>query len=202
MSWGAALRKYRRNNNLTIEQIAEELGIEPRTVRRWEAEVSRPGDSNLVKLKLLLLRIEPISVDRALIVLVETCAKPAMLYDRNHRLVMTSHVHRELYNYRLEDALGMDTLQTATSPVRSYLKDNADQIAEWEQTPTISRAVFRVMRKPDDPGLFRPTATTYLRVGGYVVRDDHGGYMGSFTIADIVDKATCEAIPDGFVPDL
>jgi transcriptional regulator with XRE-family HTH domain len=201
MSWGAALRKYRRQNNRTIEQTAEELGIEPRTVRRWEADVSRPGDSNLAKLKALLLRIEPISVDRALVVLVETCAKPAMLYDRNHKLVMTSHVHRELYNYRLEDALGMDTLQTATSPVRSYLESNADQIVEWEQTPTISRAVFRVMRKPDDPGIFRPNATTYLRVGGYVVRDDYGSYMGSFTIADVVDKETYDAIPDGFVPD-
>ncbi len=202
MSWGVALKKYRRQHNRTIEQMAEELGIEPRTVRRWEADDSRPGDSNLAKLKALLLRIQPITVDRALVVLVETCAKPAMLYDRDHKLVMTSLVHRALYNYRLEDALGMNTLQTATPLVRAYLESNAAQIAEWEHTPTISRAVYRVMRRPDDPGLFRPLAITYLRVGGYVVRDDHGGYMGSFTIADVVDQATYDAMPDGFVPDV
>jgi transcriptional regulator with XRE-family HTH domain len=201
MSWGAALRKYRKKHNRTIEQIADELGIESRTVRRWEANVSRPADSNLAKLRTLLLRVQPISVDRALVVLVETCSKPAMLYDRDHRLVMTSLTHRALYNYRLEDALGLDTLQTATSPVRTYLEKNAEQIAEWEQTPTISRAVFRVLRRPDDPGIFRPKEITYLRANGYVVRDDYGEYMGSFTIADIIDKAAYDALPDGFVPD-
>jgi DNA-binding XRE family transcriptional regulator len=202
MSWGVALRKYRQRHKRTIEQTAEELGVEPRTVRRWEADDSRPGEASLARLKALLLRVQPISVDRALVVLVETCAKPAMLYDRDHKLVMTSMVHRQLYNYRLEDALGMNTMQTATSPVRAYLESNATQITEWEHTPTISRAVYRVLRSPDDPGLFRPRAITYLRVNGYVVRDDHGGYMGSFTIADVVDKATYEAMPDGFIPDV
>jgi predicted transcriptional regulator len=201
MSWGSALRKYRRENNRTIEQIADELGIEARTVRRWEANDSRPADTNLAKLRALLMRVQPISVDRALVVLVESCSKPAMLYDRDHRLVMTSLTHRELYNYRLEDALGMDTLQTATSSVRAYLETNASQIAEWEQTPTMSRAIFRVMRRPDDPGLFRPKAVTYLRANGYVVRDEYGAYLGSFTISVIIDKMTYDALPDGFVPD-
>jgi DNA-binding XRE family transcriptional regulator len=201
MSWGSALRKYRKENKRTIEQVADELGIEARTVRRWEANDSRPADTNLAKLRALLMRVQPISVDRALVVLVETCSKPAMLYDRDHRLVMTSLTHRELYNYRLEDALGMDTLQTATSPVRAYLESNAGQIAEWEQTPTLSRAIFRVMRRPDDPGIFRPKAVTYLRANGYVVRDEHGDYLGSFTISDIIDKATYDAMPEGFVPE-
>jgi transcriptional regulator with XRE-family HTH domain len=201
MSWGSALKKYRRENNRTIEQVADELGIEARTVRRWEANDSRPADTNLAKLRALLMRVQPISVDRALVVLVESCSKPAMLYDRDHRLVMTSLTHRELYNYRLEDALGLDTLQTATSPVRAYLETNASQIAEWEQTPTMSRAIFRVMRRPDDPGIFRPKAVTYLRANGYVVRDEYGEYLGSFTISDIIDKETYDALPDGFVPE-
>jgi transcriptional regulator with XRE-family HTH domain len=201
MSWGSALKKYRRENNRTIEQVADELGIEARTVRRWEANDSRPADTNLAKLRALLMRVQPISVDRALVVLVESCSKPAMLYDRDHRLVMTSLTHRELYNYRLEDALGMDTLQTATSPVRAYLETHASQIAEWEQTPTMSRAIFRVMRRPDDPGIFRPKAVTYLRANGYVVRDEYGEYLGSFTISDIIDKETYDALPDGFVPE-
>jgi transcriptional regulator with XRE-family HTH domain len=200
MSWGLALRKYRQESRQTIEQTAEELGIEPRTISRWERESSQPTGLNLERLKAVLGKLQPITVDRALVILVETCSKPAMLYDRQHKLVMTSAIHQEMYQYRLQDVLGMSSAQTASPHVRSYMQKDAAQISEMERAPTITRAVFRVVRKPGDPGPFQPKAVTYLRATGYVVRDDRADYMGSFTISDIIEKATFDALPEGFVP--
>ena len=55
---GQALKNYRKTHNLTQEQLAEELSIEPRTLRSWENQ--QPPES-IRELRRIsdLLGIEP-----------------------------------------------------------------------------------------------------------------------------------------------
>jgi transcriptional regulator with XRE-family HTH domain len=52
MSWGARIRSYRSRSGLTQEALAEAFGVEPRTIRRWEADASRPPDHVRKKLRM------------------------------------------------------------------------------------------------------------------------------------------------------
>ncbi len=59
MNWGARIRKYRSRSGLTQEALAEAFGVAPRTIRRWEAEDSRPPDHVRKKLRLSPVMVMP-----------------------------------------------------------------------------------------------------------------------------------------------
>lgn len=50
MSFGARLRKARRERKLTQEQVAEKLGMDFSSISKWENDKAKPSQDNLVTL--------------------------------------------------------------------------------------------------------------------------------------------------------
>ena len=54
MSMGSKLAQARRKNNLTQEQLAEQLGVTRQAVSRWESDTAYPETDKIVRLSQLL----------------------------------------------------------------------------------------------------------------------------------------------------
>ena len=50
MTLGEALRLARKSAGLTYDQAAEDVGVDPVSIRRWESGRRRPSDDTLVLL--------------------------------------------------------------------------------------------------------------------------------------------------------
>lgn len=53
MSMGARLARERRNQNLTQEQLAEQLGVTRQAVSRWESDTAYPETDKIVRMAAL-----------------------------------------------------------------------------------------------------------------------------------------------------
>ncbi len=60
MDWARAIRDYRSVNRLTQEEFAAQLGVEPRSLRRWETGDSVPARDKSRQLAELLSPFAPI----------------------------------------------------------------------------------------------------------------------------------------------
>ena len=54
MSMGSKLAQARRKNNLTQEQLAEQLGVTRQAVSRWESDAAHPETDKIVRMSQLL----------------------------------------------------------------------------------------------------------------------------------------------------
>ena len=54
MSMGSKLAQARRKNNLTQEQLAEQLGVTRQAVSRWESDTAYPETDKIVRMSQLL----------------------------------------------------------------------------------------------------------------------------------------------------
>ena len=54
MSMGSKLAQARRKNNLTQEQLAEQLGVTRQAVSRWESDAAYPETDKIVRMSQLL----------------------------------------------------------------------------------------------------------------------------------------------------
>ena len=50
MSMGSKLAEARRKNNLTQEQLAEQLGVSRQAVSRWESDTAYPETDKIVRM--------------------------------------------------------------------------------------------------------------------------------------------------------
>ena len=108
--WHAWVKAYRDRHGLTHEQAAAMLGIEARTIRRWETGASQPSLNLRSRLSQILVPSPAHQFGAAMKALLELSSNFIMLFDEDLRVVAQSqshaaHMHQQ---YSLESMAGQD----------------------------------------------------------------------------------------------
>jgi transcriptional regulator with XRE-family HTH domain len=195
MDWAKALKDYRRHHKLTQEALAGELGVDPKTVRRWERGATLPNSRMQTLLKrLTTTTLHNVSVNEVLIVLVDTCAKSALLLDNTYKVIRTSLHHQQMYNYKPEDLWGRSYREIAPPDVMAFIDASGGPEMILKDAALV-RKQLRAARPPS-AGLLEKGRIVYSRNDVYFIREN-GIFLGLLAIATEITAAEYEAMPAG-----
>lgn len=96
MATGLSLKQLRLDSCMTQEMFAALVGVDVRTVRRWESGDTTPPHDIMAK----LANARPAcTVSAAVISIMEITGDMMLLFDRKHRLVLSSTAHGRAIGY-------------------------------------------------------------------------------------------------------
>jgi DNA-binding XRE family transcriptional regulator len=90
------IAQLRLDAMMTQEMLAEMLNVDPRTVRRWEAGETQPPPEIMAR---LAAARPACTVSAAIVSIIEITGDMMLLFNREHRLVMSSTAHGRALGY-------------------------------------------------------------------------------------------------------
>jgi transcriptional regulator with XRE-family HTH domain len=130
--WSSWTRNFRATHSLTQEDAAAMLGVDPRTVRRWEAG-QEPTKAARERLSAMLAPSPAHLMGDFLVELLKTSTDYIMLLDIDLRVIANSQSHQRFMqqHHRIDDIIGVSWLKYVP---RSY--------AEWLDTQGQTRGML------------------------------------------------------------
>lgn len=92
--WHKWIKEYRAEHSLTQERAATILGVEPRTIQRWEAGTHQPTEAQKTRLRHIVIPSPAHMLGPQLKGLMELSSDFIVLYDRDFRVVAHSLSHK------------------------------------------------------------------------------------------------------------
>jgi transcriptional regulator with XRE-family HTH domain len=123
--WHVWVKAYRVRNELTQEQAATMLGVDPRTVRHWEAGAVEPSAAVRQRLSQILVPSPAHALGAQLRTLLEMSSDFIMLFDENLHVVAQSASHaRHMYRqYGMASMVGQDWRRYMPAAFDAYVTD-------------------------------------------------------------------------------
>jgi DNA-binding XRE family transcriptional regulator len=187
MDWSRTIKAYRAEHKLSQAALADELGVDPRQLRRWESGGTLPKWA-LTKLGL----VREISTDEALIMLVDLCAKMALL-TKAGIVIRTSPAHQAAFGYKPADLWGKKYMDIAPPDVVAYAEANGGPENALQPAIIKNRKVKAARPAGQLTGLQRPIYT----VSDIYFMHDSDGVRRMLAIATEISKHEYDALPVG-----
>jgi transcriptional regulator with XRE-family HTH domain len=108
--WHVWVKTFRDRHGMSQEAAAEMLGVDARTVRRWEAEVVTPRPETVARLRDLLIPSPAHQMGTMLKSLLELSSDYIILLDARFKVVANSQAHQDFMwqHHKVQSIVGLD----------------------------------------------------------------------------------------------
>ena len=154
MDWARSIRTYRTINKLTQEEFAALLGVEERSVRRWELGESAPNRETSFRLAELLSPYR--TLEETVVDLVRFSAANAVILTPDYTLLGISRTAIEDYKQigfpaevgRQSTCMPDEIIDEHLKAINDYtvMRFTSEYIADWGHTTEHVKSDVRILR--------------------------------------------------------
>jgi transcriptional regulator with XRE-family HTH domain len=123
--WSLFITDFRSKHNMTQEQAALMLGVEPRTIRRWEAGFE-PSSSVRQRLMPILVPHAAHRMANDMQSLLELSSEYIMILDEDFNIIANSKSHQRFMfeTYKIQSIIGLCWMKWIPSAYRDWIEQS------------------------------------------------------------------------------